>query len=231
MSQLLLQQTVNLIKQKYDKDLMELGPDYRLSDGNSKLKQSGIVSFNLIPKTHCPLAGECADAGYCYAMTGQQAFKSGVIRRARAFLATLQEDFVQRMNEEVRRAIRRGFRAVRIHDSGDFYSLDYLLKWAEIARANPGVKFYAYTKSISLVVRAQGRGLIPDNLRIIQSIGGKEDRRISEEFAHAKIFKTLDELMAAGYDDASETDDPAAFGDNKKIGLVVHGARKAKFVA
>ena len=88
------------------KRLADLGINYdtlpaniKLSDGNSKLKKSGIVSFNLIPITHCPLAGSCK--AFCYATVGQQAFASGVKRRAAAFKATLSPTFVQDMHTEI----------------------------------------------------------------------------------------------------------------------------------
>jgi len=213
--------------------LAALGIDYDtlpanigLSDGNSKLKKSGIVSFNLIPIVHCPLAGVCK--AFCYATVGQQAFASGVKRRAAAFKATLSPTFVQDMHAEIARW-KKKIKAIRVHDSGDFYSMDYLRSWLEIARLNPDVKFYAYTKSLPFVHKAYELGLVPPNFRLIQSVGGLADSRIRTDLPHARIFASLDELQAAGYADASETDDASAFGSNPLIGLVVHGARKGKF--
>lgn len=197
-----------------------------LSDGNSKLKKSGIVSFNLIPIIHCPLAGSCK--AFCYATVGQQAFASGVKRRAAAFKATLSPTFVQDMHAEIQRW-KRKIKAVRVHDSGDFYSMDYLKSWLEIARLNTDVKFYAYTKSLPFVHKAYELGLVPPNFRLIQSVGGLADNRIRQDLPHARIFSTLKELHDAGYADASETDDASAFGEGPFIGLVVHGARKGKF--
>jgi hypothetical protein len=219
--------------QKTRDRLAALGIDYDglpanigLSDGNSKLKKSGIVSFNLIPIVHCPLAGACK--AFCYATVGQQAFASGVKRRAAAFKATLAPDFVQQMHAEVGRW-KRKIKAVRVHDSGDFYSMEYLLDWLEIARINPDVKFYAYSKSLPFIHRAYDQGLVPPNFRLIQSVGGLADSRIRHDLPHARIFGTLDELQSAGYADASETDDVSAFSDTRFVGLVVHGARKGKF--
>jgi len=213
--------------------LAALGIDYNtlpanigLSDGNTKLKKSGIVSFNLIPIVHCPLAGACK--AFCYATVGQQAFASGVKRRAAAFKATLAPDFVQAMHAEVGRW-KKKIKAVRVHDSGDFYSMDYLHDWLEIARLNPDVKFYAYSKSLPFIHRAYDQGLVPENFRLIQSVGGLADSRIRHDLPHARIFSTLEELQAAGYADASETDDVSAFSDTRFVGLVVHGARKGKF--
>lgn len=221
--------TKTLLQDKYGIDIATLEPDYRLSGGNTKLKKDGIVSFNLIPVTHCPSAGACK--AYCYATVGQQAFRNGVLRRARAFLATMQADFVSRMIGEVQQAVKRGARAVRIHDSGDFYSEDYLLSWFRIAEAVPSVRFYAYTKMVVLVKKAYKNGLVPENVRLIQSLGGVADRFIDTNLPHSRIFHTIEELHAAGYADASESDSPAAFGASPNIGLVIHGAKSKRFDA
>lgn len=217
--------TAEFIKDKYNIDLSTLEPDYRLSDGNSKLKADGIWSFNLIPIVHCPMAGACKQ--YCYATVGQQAFRSGVLRRARAFLATLQPDFVERMVVEIERAVKKGLKAVRVHDSGDFYSAEYLQSWFEIARRLPHVRFYAYTKMIVLARRLSS--VTPANFRLIQSLGGVGDSKIDRSLAHSRIFDSVEALHAAGYTDASESDAPAAFGSNPNIGLVIHGAKSKRF--
>jgi hypothetical protein len=219
--------TKEFIMSKYNIDLDTLEPDFRLSDGNTKLAKDGIVSFNLIPIVHCPMAGACKS--YCYATVGQQAFRSGVLRRARAFLATLHPDFVANMIDEVAKSVRKGAKAVRVHDSGDFYSYDYLLNWFAIAEQFPNVKFYAYTKMVGLVQMAYKAGLVPSNFRLIQSLGGIADSRIDHSFPHSRIFSSLDDLLAAGYADASESDAPAAFGTSPLIGLVIHGAKSKRF--
>ena len=222
-----MKKTAEFIKDKYNIDLTTEKPDYRLSDGNAKLKADGIVSFNLIPIVHCPMAGACK--AYCYATVGQQAFRSGVLRRARAFLATQQSDFVERMIAEVGKAVKRGAKAVRVHDSGDFYSYEYMLAWFKIAAAHPDVRFYAYTKMVALVKMAYKNGLVPINFRLIQSLGGIADKRIDRSLPHSRIFASHEDLLAAGYADASESDAPAAFGASPLIGLVIHGVKAKRF--
>jgi len=219
--------TQKFIQDKYSLDIGSLDPDYRLSDGNTKLKADGIWSFNLIPVVHCPMAGACKQ--YCYATVGHQAFRNGVLRRARAFLATQQADFVPKMVAEVTKAVKRGAKAIRIHDSGDFYSWEYLLNWFLVARAFPKVRFYAYTKMVPLVKTAYSKNLVPDNFRLIQSLGGIADSRIDRTLPHSRIFGNLVDLKAAGYADASERDTPAAFGTSPLIGLVIHGAKSKRF--
>lgn len=221
------QNTAALLQDKYGIDIATLEADYRLSDGNSKLKKDGIVSFNLIPVTHCPSAGACK--AYCYATVGQQAFRNGVLRRARAYIATMQADFVPRMVEEVRIAVRRGAKAIRVHDSGDFYSLEYMLSWLEIARQLPDVRFYAYTKMVVFVKKLYKTGRVPPNFRLIQSLGGVSDSQIDKSLPHSRIFNSVEDLLDAGYANASESDAPAAFGDSSLIGLVIHGAKAKRF--
>ena len=221
--------TKAFILDKYSLDLDILEADYRLSDGNTKLKADGIWSFNLIPVVHCPMAGACKQ--YCYATVGQQAFRNGVLRRARAFLATQQPDFVQRMVVEVGKAVKSGAKAIRIHDSGDFYSWEYLASWFWIASHFPKVRFYAYTKMVTLVKTAYSKNLVPDNFRLIQSLGGLADSRIDRSLPHSRIFGSIQDLKAAGYMDASESDAPAAFSSSPLVGLVIHGAKQKRFDA
>ena len=120
------------------------------------------------------------------------------------------------MNEEIK---KKKPTHVRIHDSGDFYSPLYLQKWIDIAKDNKSVIFYAYTKSIKFFVE----GLtVPKNLKIIFSEGSKRDDLINvNKHRHARIFKTPNELKAAGYVDAS-SNDLQAITDNKKVGLIFH---------
>jgi hypothetical protein len=139
----------------------------------------------------------------------------------------MQADFVERMVAEVERAVKRGLRAVRVHDSGDFYSAEYMLAWFEVARRLPHVKFYAYTKMVVLARRLAS--VTPDNFKLIQSLGGVADARIDQSLPHSRIFDSVEALRAAGYADASESDAPAAFGDNPRIGLVIHGAKAKRF--
>ncbi|NDC48742.1 MAG: hypothetical protein EBZ61_06640 [Micrococcales bacterium] len=196
---------------------------FEFSDGNSKLKPDGIVSFNLIPLVTCPFAGSCATI--CYAQSGPQWFRSGKIMRVGMFKATLSRMFVPYMSSMINaRAISR----IRFHDSGDFYSPEYLAKVMSIARHCPNTRFYVYTKSIQWMrdyVAAHG---LPDNVAIIQSRGGLQDHLIKDDFAEARIFPDLDSLKQAGFSDTSESDMPALIG-HKKIGLVVHGAKKNNY--
>ena len=125
------------------------------------------------------------------------------------------------MNKEI---IKKKCTHVRIHDSGDFYSIKYLLKWLQIAKDNSKVIFYAYTKSISFFkVSLKKMGIkLPNNFKVIFSFGSKQDNLINtKKDRHALIFNNIKELINKSYINASEND-LNAITKNKNVGLVYH---------
>jgi len=121
------------------------------------------------------------------------------------------------MNEEIQ---KKKAKYIRIHDSGDFYSIKYLRKWLLIAQYNKEVIFYAYTKSIKFFKDYNIN--LPDNFKVIFSEGSKTDNLINTlKDRHARIFKDVTTLLSAGYIDASNND-LKAITSNKKVGLVYH---------
>ena len=98
---------------------------------------------------------------------------------------------------------------VRVHASSDFYSLPYLNKWIEIARRNPDIIFYGYTKSVTLFKKDKNtnRDLnLPENFRFVFSYGGKWDHLINpEKDAHAKVYSDR-KYFPPGTVDASDDD-------------------------
>jgi hypothetical protein len=89
----------------------------------------------------------------------------------------------------------KGCNAVRIHSSGDFFNQDYFDMWLEIARENPEVEFWAYTKSLRYWVNRINE--IPVNLVLTASYGGRNDELIDKyNLKHVKVIK--DELEANG---------------------------------
>lgn len=199
-----------------------------LSFSNSKLKADGIFTFG-IPAgksasgiVTCPNAGECSKG--CYAMQGFYVMPS--VRKAQeARLAlALSDAFVETIDAEIK---RRRVKRLRIHDSGDFFSVDYTNKWMEVIRRNPGVKFYAYTKMISFF-KARMK-LLPENFHVIFSEGGTQDSKIKANDRHSRVFPDIQALKAAGYSDASQRDKPSLLGE-MKIGLIYHGAPSRQWV-
>ena len=108
---------------------------------NSKLGE-GIASFNLQAITTCPGRTKFCES-LCYADKGFFTFPKNKQIYANSKLASEQESFVGEISSELS---NNKIKAVRIHAAGDFYSVAYLDKWVEIAKKNPSVKFWAYTR-------------------------------------------------------------------------------------
>lgn len=174
----------------------------------------------------CPNAKACASG--CYAKSGTYLFSQ--VKKAYENRLELTQDpaFALIMVHEVTGLMldlkRKGKQLfVRIHDSGDFYSEEYLDKWLKVIRLCPSVQFYAYTKMVSLLKSKQ----LPNNLTIIYSFGGTEDHLIDcQKDRHAKVFNSPDDLVANGYANGTDDDFIAAIGQFNKIGLVYHGVKK-----
>lgn len=203
-----------------------------LGKGNAKLIKTaeafGVQIFNFsIPagndkksgKITCPFAGPCFKL--CYAKKGNYRFANVQLGLSNRYEATKQENFVELMTKELTKLKKDKQTYIRIHDSGDFYSPAYFQKWLQIARLNPSVRFYAYTKSHSFI-----RGIeLPENMDLIFSLGSTNDELINQETErHSKIFYSADEMIDQGYTDASEYDLLATkwFTENNKIGLIIH---------
>lgn len=66
-------------------------------------------------------------------------------------LAALIADYRDEHARACKRAARTLPLTFRIHWDGDFYSVDYAAAWALVIRANPDVRFWAYTRSFDAV--------------------------------------------------------------------------------
>jgi hypothetical protein len=150
-------------------------------------------------------------------------YRFGNVERAltKRYEASKEENFVQTITEELAKVKNDKQIYIRIHDSGDFYSPSYFQKWLTIARLNPSVRFYAYTKSHSFI-----RGIeLPENFDLIFSLGSTKDELIDQENErHSKIFYSSEEMQEQGYTDSSYLDILATkwLTENNKIGLLIH---------
>lgn len=195
---------------------------------NAKLKKTskliGLRVFNFgIPafedangKRTCPFAGSCAK--FCYAQKGAYSWSNVKPAFQFRYVATKSNDFVDDMIAEIK---KKKVDILRVHDSGDYYSREYIDKWMEIARRLPDVRFYSYTKSIPLFIGVD----IPDNYDIIFSEGGTRDDMIDYAVdRHARIFDSYKDLENAGYVNAMESDLNATkwYNQTNKVGLVMH---------
>lgn len=148
-----------------------------VSHGNTKLqptKGKGGVKFiiwNLPCKKTCPFrTPHCEEK--CYAQKSENLYKDCLPSRERNFQESLRNDFVERMVYTITQYAIHNKEAkviVRIHESGDFYNLEYTEKWLEImdkCKYMDNVRFICYTKSFPYF---DGRTL-PKNLAFRASI-------------------------------------------------------------
>jgi hypothetical protein len=106
----------------------------------------------LIIVNTCPGAGSCKVD--CFAMKGGKVqFENAWLSDGKILTYLLNEpdNFVVQLNREIQKEMRLGNKGgyavtIRWHDAGDFFSPEYLELAFQIARSNPEVKFYAYTK-------------------------------------------------------------------------------------
>ena len=195
---------------------------------NSKLKKTskalGLRVFNFgIPayksasgKLTCPMADECVK--FCYAKKGAYIWSNVKPAFERRYQLSKTDDFVEAMNAEIR---KKKPDYVRVHDSGDYYSRAYLHKWIAVANDNPDVRFYSYTNMIKMFLNVP----LPSNYDIIFSDSGKQKHLIDErKHRHTKIFQSSNDLVRAGYADASSVDLMATrwFNNTNKVGLIFH---------
>ena len=181
----------------------------------------------------CPNAGACAK--FCYARNGTYLFPKVKGKHLSNLLLVRDDpDWTQVMSEELahkrfkpRREprsvpglnetthlspwvvgwLKYGGQAVRIHDSGDFFSEAYLQGWISIAESFPEILFYAYTKEVVMLKRYIADGGLPPNLLVVFSMGGKQDHYlVLDEDRHADVFPDLEAIETAGYMSQHESD-------------------------
>jgi len=113
-----------------------------IQPGNTKLHNTYM--FNL-PATKAVCNRICKG---CYAAREQVRFPSVLNARENRLTASKQSTFSSIVCGEISR-LRNKPKYFRIHASGEFYSQTYVDSWAKIAKANPNIIFYAYTKRIN----------------------------------------------------------------------------------
>ena len=142
----------------------------------------------------------------CYVKKSYR-YLSVILSHARNTLAIRQdpEKAAADLSKQIQRA-RKLPCACRFHQSGEIETLMQLLAYARVAKENPGMTFYIYSKAYNIVVPALLAGLIPNNLVVLISVwheqGIKEYKRV-EHMENVKAFVYDDhdfDYAAAGLD-------------------------------
>ncbi len=139
-----------------------------ISKGNTKTE---CFSFDLPALSTCPGKTETC-AKKCYAANLERAYPNVGAKYARNYEITFHPAFTDYMVETIPADCQ-----FRIHVSGDFFHVDYIAKWIEIATRRPDVTFYAYTRSWRLddmalsIVRLDALANVNVNLSVDDETG------------------------------------------------------------
>ena len=133
--------------------------------GNSKLGEDNILIFNLPPVKSCQWTSWCINN--CYGTKGNHAFPNVLKANESRLQLSLRDDFVEKANIELDRYENKLY--IRIHSTGDFYSIEYVEKWIEIVKANPNKKFLAFTKQYKNIKALRKLAALP-NMSLFESL-------------------------------------------------------------
>jgi len=225
----------------------------KMSKQNKKLKKTLI--FDLPSGRTCPMASECHSYAVlnkdgkltvkdgqntifrCYAASQEAQYKN--VYKARKYnldliLKSLKGKYgfyrtYELINDSIQKHKTRNINKVRIHSSGDFFNGEYLRCWFAVARLNPLMKFYCYSKSLHLF----GTNVsIPENFFLTASMGGKRDDLIHKGYfkrwaivvnSEAEAIKKGIEHIGKPYE--IDKDDSSCFKPDP-FALLIHGTQK-----
>ena len=202
-----------------------------------------VYSFDILSGVDCPFAFLCKSKAEEQA-DGSRKIKDGPHTKFRCFSASQEVLFTntylsRKRNHDAIHALKtssdmadalcaalpKDARVIRIHVSGDMFSHDYFRAWCRVANRNPEVLFYAYTKS--LVYWVANRALVPSNLVLTASYGGRDDHLIAEHgLRSAKVVFSKQEAADLGLEidnDDSHACDPTKA--DQDFALLIHGVQ------
>lgn len=193
-----------------------------LTKGNAKLsKKVGIFSLPAVET--CPNCGDCA--GSCYALLEQQRFPTTREHRQRNLTLTKQPEFHRLIANEI---ISKKISIVRIHESGDFYSLPYLRKWIAIAKSLPTVNFYGYSKCFDRYKTAMEEFNSLPNVNIINSITPEGKKNYGQEDYVQHLVDDLGYYRCSLPHNGKCMEDCKECLSRSKVCFVAHGGRKKR---
>lgn len=173
------------INWSYGNDKMGMIPFMSISAGCDKMTRSdGVILRDF--EGSCKNCGENCDPD-CYAKNSEFRFEDVRKNRAENFILAKYDlpEFQQQANDYFKFFLYRFF---RIHEGGEFFSYDYFLAWCNIARENPMITFYTYTKRFMFIRKAEDLKMIPDNL-IINLSATSENKHVIRKMFPEKKFK------------------------------------------
>ena len=159
----------NMSRKEYIDFLASKSNEITMSNHNSK---TGIACLNLaFPVCTCRSDAPCKST--CYACKGRQTMTK--VQAAYYKNWRLYNDDPDNFFEQVYYKVKfSGLPKVRLFDSGDFPSSDFLSRLVDLCKKTPNTKYMAFTKQYEIVNEyIDKNGSLPDNLNIIFSAWDK----------------------------------------------------------
>jgi hypothetical protein len=233
------------------KKLYEVAALAKWLDGKKK-----IYSFDLLSGWACPQADKCMSRAIlvdgkrriqdgpntefrCFSASQEVVYTNVYnLRKAnfdaiRAIVADSTLSEVEKINAIARliqSAMPKNAGIIRIHVAGDFFNKLYFQAWLQVARNNPSILFYAYTKALNhWIENREVVNAIP-NLVLTASRGGRLDHYIDlYQLREAIVFNTIQEADDFNFE-IDNDDSHAAIPEqrNKSFALIIHGTQPAK---
>ncbi len=133
---------------------------------------------------------------------------------------------VEALADLIDKSLPEKFDIMRVHVGGDYFSREYFAAWCEVARRHPSKVFYSYTKSLMHIAGV----LVPDNLVLTASRGGKYDEMIDVAgWKEAVVVYSEKEAEEKGLE-IDHDDTHAAFG-KENFALLIHGTQPKGSIA
>ena len=204
-----------------------------------------IYSFDLLSGHSCPFADKCLSKAIatptgrriqdgpntefrCYSAS-QEVLFTGVYNLRKGNFDALRGKSLAKIFDLIDSALPKNAGIVRIHSAGDYFSPNYFDAWLAVARLNPDILFYSYTKALPYWVNRIS--MIPDNFILTASYGGRKDDLIQTyDLRSVRVINHPDEANGLEID---HTDEHAARPSLKDIpfGLLLHGVQKKNSIA
>lgn len=145
------------------------GDEISISTFNSKT--GAVMALNLPIEYSCTHACNCYKEKACYACKGCYTFTRNQAlysNNLQFFLVHGADAFVAAVNAKIRE--NKKLFLFRWFTCGDIFNYAFLLCMVRIAKENPNIRFWTYTKKYSLVNRYLDEcGALPENLTVIFS--------------------------------------------------------------
>ena len=220
-----------------DTNLLKFSP----GKANAKLKQLGgvLYTFSLSSGHACPFAQDCLSKAVeangtvhiedgpktqfrCFSASQEVVFPNLRKQRQYNFNLLREAKTTAKMTDLIKKSLPKKATVIRIHVGGDMFNQNYFNAWRDVAKDNPTVTFYAYTKSLPYWVNQLGK--IPTNFKLNASKGGRHDNLIEKHnLKYAEVVYTEQEAVDKGLD--IDHDDSHAFLKDESFALIIHGTQ------